>query len=345
LGILASAFLNLESQGVALVGDIPSKLPSLTIPDLALISQLWPGALGIALMAFIESIAAGRSFAQKGEPEIDANQELVALGVANVAGGFLQAYPGGGGTSISAVNRRVGAKTQISGLIIAAMVILTLLVLARFVSLMPQATLGALVMVAAAGLISLKDFRAILRVRFTEFAWALVAFIGVVLLGTLEGILIAVLISVLTILFQASIPPVYALRRKPDTTDVFRPVSPEHPDDETIPGLLMVRTEGRLNFASAPNTTDKLRSLIQEADPRILVIEFSGVPNLEYTALMRLAALDEELSGEEITLWLAALNPEVLKVIWRAPLGERMGDERLFFNLHLAVKAYLKNFT
>jgi high affinity sulfate transporter 1 len=338
-GILASALLNLESLGVALVGDIPSSLPSLTLPDLSLFRGLWPGALGIALMSFIESIAAGRSFAKKGEQAIDANQELLALGFANIGGGLFQAYPGGGGTSQTAVNRQSGAKTQISSLVTAGVVAVTLLFLAGFTSLMPEATLGALVLVAAAGLINLDNFRAMRRIRSTEFIWAIVAFVGVVLLGTLEGILIAVLISVLTLLVQASFPPVYALGRKPGT-DVFRPLSPDHPDDDTFPGLLIVRTEGRINFASAPNTTDKLWDLIHQAQPRVLVIEFSAIPDLEYTALKMLAEFDEDLSDQGITLWLAALNPEPLKVIQRAQLGEKLGDERLFFNAEQAVEAY-----
>jgi MFS superfamily sulfate permease-like transporter len=290
-------------------------------------------------MAFIESIAAGRSFTQKGEPKIEANQELMALGAANLAGGLLHAYPGGGGTSITAVNRRAGAKTQISGLIISAMVILTVLFLARFVSFMPQATLGALVIVAAAGLINIKEFQSILRVRTLEFIWAIAAFLGVVSLGTLEGILVAVLISIITLIYQASFPPVYALRRKPGT-DIFRPVSPEHPDDEAIPGLLIVRTEGRLFFASAPNASDQFWALIHADKPSVIIIEFSGVPDLEYTVLNLLAELDDKLRAEGITLWLAALNPEPLHVIRLSPLGKLFGHERMFFNVHEAVEAY-----
>ena len=339
LGILASALLNLESLGVVLVGEIPSGLPSFTLPDLSLLGLLWPGALGIALMSFIESIAAGRSFTQKGEPAIDANQELLALGFANIGGGLFQAYPGGGGTSQTAVNRNSGAKTQISALTTAAVVALTLLLLAGFISLMPQATLGALVMVAAAGLININNFRAMRRIRATEFAWAIVAFVGVVLLGTLEGILIAVLISILTLFAQASFPPVYVMGRKPGT-DVFRPISPDHPDDETFPGLLLIRSEGRMNFASAPNTTDKLWALVNEAKPRVVVIEFSAIPDLEYTALNLLDEFEEDLDTQGITLWLAALNPEPLKVIRHAPLGEKLVDERLFFNLEQAVEAF-----
>ena len=341
LAILASAVLNLESLGVSLVGEIPSGLPTPKLPDLSLVSQLWAGALGIALMSFIESNAAGRSFLRKGEPPINANQELVALGVANIGSSFFQGYAGGGGTSITAVNRNAGAKSQLTSIIIVVTVILTLLFLASVIGLLPQATLGAMVMVAAAGLISIDSFRQIRRIRNTEFIWAVIAFLGVVLLGTLEGILIAVLISILTLFIQSSFPPVYALGRKPGT-DVFRPLSPDHPDDETFPGLLMVRTEGRMNFSSAPNATAKFLTMIEGMDLRVIAIDFSAIPDLEYTALENLEELDEQLSSRGIELWLTALNPEPLNIIRRSTLGEAMGDERLFFNMEQAVEAYQK---
>ena len=339
LGIGASALLDLEVQGVALIGDFPPGLPSLSFPDLSLVGQLLPGAVGIALISFIESFAAGKSFTQKGEPAVDADQELLALGMANVAGGFFHAYPGGGGTSQTAVNRQAGAKTELSAIFTAVVVALTLLFLSSLIGLMPQATLGAIVMVAAAGLINLRSFQAIKRIRVTEFVWAIVAFVGVVLLGTLEGILIAVLISVLTVFYQSSYPPVYALGRKPGT-DVFRPLSDKHPDDETFPGLLMIRTEGRLLFSSAPNTTDKLWTLIGEAEPHIVALDFDAIPDLEYTALNLLTEFEEQLSDSGITLWLAALNPEPLKIIERSPLGERLGHKRMFLNMEQLVESF-----
>ena len=339
LGIAASALLNLETLGVSLVGDIPPGLPAFTVPDLSLVGQLWPGALGIALMSFTESFAASRAFARKEDPTIDADQELLALGFANVGGGLFQAYPGGGGTSQTAVNSTAGAKTELSAITTALVVMLTLLFLASLISLMPQATLGAIVMVAAVGLINLREFRAIRVIRTTEWIWALIAFLGVILLGTLEGILIAVLISVLTIMYQASYPPVYALGRKVGT-DVFRPLAGEHPTDETISGLLMVRTEGRMNFASAPNITDKLWELITEAQPTVIAFDCSAIPDLEYTALKMLTELEESLNEQDIILWLAGLNPEPLKVLQRSPLGVKLGQERLFLNLEQAVEAY-----
>jgi high affinity sulfate transporter 1 len=339
LGIAGSALLNLEARGVALVGNFPPGLPSLSLPDLALLRELGPAAVGIALICFIESYAAGKSFRRKDEPVIDADQELLALGVANVSGGLFQAYPGGGGTSQTAVNRRARAKTQLSSITTAVSVTLTLLFLASLISRMPLATLGAIVMVAAAGLIKVRAFRAIRHIRSIEFAWAIVAFVGVVLLGSLEGILIAVVISLLTVFYQASYPPVYALGRKPGT-HVFRPLSAEHSGDETFPGLLMVRTEGRMLFSSAPNTTDEFWDLVDEAEPQIVAIDCSAIPDLEYTALKLLTEFEEQLSRSGITLWLAALNPEPLKIIERSPLGERLGDQRLFFNMQLVVESF-----
>ena len=211
---------------------------------------LLPGALGIALISFIESIAAARAFQAHGEAEPDANQELLALGMANIGGGLLQAMPAGGGTSQTAVNDAAGAKTQAAEIVTAGVVIVTLSFLAPLISLMPQATLGALVLVAAAGLIKVNEFQAIRQVSNRELVWALVAFAGVVLLGTLEGILVAVALSMLDLIFQENNPPVYEVGRKPGT-NIDRPMI-DHPDDETVPGLLILRSEGNLHFASSP---------------------------------------------------------------------------------------------
>jgi len=339
LGILASVLLNLEASGVELVGVIPPGLPRLSLPDLSLLQDLWPGAVGIALMSFVESIASARAFAGHDDPPVDADQELFALGLANIAGAFTQAYPAGGGTSQTAVNDQAGAKSQIAQVATAGVVIVTLLFLAPLVGLMPQATLGALVLVVAAGLVKIPEFAKIARFRRLELAWALVAFAGVMVLGTLQGIFIAVITSLVMLLYQANHPPVYALGRKPGT-DVFRPLSDEHPEDETWSELLLVRTEGRMHFASAPRIRETIWELIRQREPRILVLECSAIPDFEYTALQMLIGFEEKLRERGITLWLAGLNPEPLRVIERAPLGDALGRERLFFNLEQAVEAY-----
>jgi len=341
LGIAASALLVLKQSGIELVGNIPSGLPTPVLPDLSLIGKLWPGALGISLMAYIESIAAGRAFVRHGDRQPVPNRELIALGVANLAGSFLRIIPAGGGTSQTAVNDKAGARTQLAEVVTAVIVLAALLFLSPLFSLMPQATLAAVVVASAIGLLSLKEFRAILRVRYAEFWWAVIAFAGVAVLGTLQGILVAVAISLMTLMYMANHPPIYALGRKPGT-DVFRPLSTEHPEDETFPGLLIVRTEGMMTFASAPRTSDGLRALIDEAKPQVLLLDFSAVPNIEYTALKLLSDFEEKQREAGITLWLAALNPKALNVLKRSSVFTTLGYERMFFNVEQAVEAYLK---
>ena len=338
LGILAAALLSLEASGVELVGAIPSGLPRLSLPAWSLLETLWPAALGIALMSFVESIASARAFAKHGDPPVDADQELFALGLANIAGAFSQAYPAGGGTSQTAVNDQAGAKSQIAEIFTVAAVVVTLLFLAPLISLMPQATLGALVLVAAAGLIKIGEFQRIARFRTTELLWALVALAGVVVLGTLEGIVVAVMVSMASLIYQVNRPPVYAVGRKPGT-DVFRPLA-DHPDDETFPGLLLLRSEGTLYFASAPRAIERFREALRQVQPRVLVLDCSAIPNIEYTALGLLSAFEERLSEAGITLWLAALSPDALRVIERSAFGQRLTHERMFFNLEQAIEAY-----
>jgi high affinity sulfate transporter 1 len=342
-GILASVLLGLGGLGVKLVGEIPAGLPSFSLPDLSLVSALWPGALGIALMSFVESIASARAFARPDDPPVDANQELRALGAANVGGGFFQAYPAGGGTSQTAVNDQAGARSQLAEAVTTGVVAVTLLFLAPVIGLMPEATLGALVLVAAAGLIKVGEFRAIGRIRRHELAWAILTFVGVVILGTLEGILVAVVASMLDIIVQANHPPLYVMGRKPGT-DVFRPLR-DHPDDETFPGLLMVRTEGRIYFANAPRVREKALAIIQREQPRVIVVDCSAVPDIEYTALKQLTELEQRLQEAGIALWLAALNPEPLRTIQQSSLGEALGRERMFFNLQRAVEAFVAGMT
>lgn len=340
LGILLSALVDLEALGVALVGEIPPGLPSLSLPDFSLLQELWPGALGIALMSFVESIAAARAFARQGDPIPDVNQELIAIGVANIGGGLSQAMPGGGGTSQTAVNNQAGAKSQVAELVTAGVVLATLMFLSSLIGLMPAATLGALVLVAAAGLVKVDEFREIIAVGKIEFSWALIAFFGVIVLGTLEGILLAVIASLLILIWLAGHPPVYIIGRKPGT-HIFRPLA-IYPEDETFPGLLILRPEGLLYFASISRALESITSLVIQNKPKILALDLSTVPNIEYTALKSLHEYEVRLANSGITLWLAALTPEAFKAVERTQLGKTLGHTRMFFNLEQVVKAYQK---
>jgi high affinity sulfate transporter 1 len=339
-GIAGAYFLNLQARGVELVGHMPSGLPSVTLPALSYAERLWPGALGIALMSFTETIAAGRAFARSGEQAPNANHELLATGLANAGGALLGAMPGGGGTTQTAVNCLAGARTQASELVTAAMTLVTMLFLAPLIALMPQATLAAVVIVYSIGLIKPVEFREILSVRRTEFTWALVAFAGVMLVGTLKGILVAIIVSLIALAYQAADPPVYVLGRKPGT-NVFRPRSSEHPEDETFPGLLLLRLEGRIFFANAEHIAQKIQPLIGEAQPNVVAVDFSSVLDIEYTALKMLTNAAKRLQDRGVVLWLVGINPQVLAMIQRSPLAQVVGLHAMHFNLEIAVAKYL----
>jgi len=339
-GTTAAYVLNLHAHGVELVGHIPQGLPLPIAPAFSLAAQLWHGALGIALMSFTETIAAGRAFARNDEPSPQANRELVATGLANVGGALLGAMPSGGGTSQTAVNRLAGARTQLSELVTAAMTLVTMLLLAQLLALMPQATLAAVVIVYSVELIKPLEFREILSVRRTEFIWALVAFAGVVLVGTLKGIIVAIIVSLVALAYRLADPPVYVLGRKPGT-NVFRPRSKEHPEDETFPGLLLLRLEGQVFFANASQIAQKMKALVEESEPKIVAVHLRGVPDLEYTALKMLTEGVKRQRESGIAVWLVGMNPAVFDMIQKSQLGEMLGSDAMHFNLEIAVAKFL----
>ena len=337
--IAAMSLLGLPAAGVEAVGKVPSGLPGFTWPQLDLMLALWPAAAGIALMSFTETTAAAQAFRAPDEPRPIPNRELLALGLANLGGSVLGAMSAGGGTSQTAVNRRAGACTQLAELVTAAAAVVVMLLLAPVIALMPQAALAAVVIAYSIELIQPKEFRAILRVRAVEFRWALIAFAGVVLLGTLNGILIAVIASMLSLVYQTYNPPVYALGRKRDA-NVFRPLSPEHPHDETWPGLLLVRMEGRLFFANVLRAGESMQALIEQSKPRVVVLDCRAVFDIEYTALKILIEAEQRMSDSGVALWLAAMNPEMMAVVEKSGLFAKLGPDRLFSSLDMAVRKY-----
>lgn len=338
-GIAASWLLNLDDQGLAIVGLIPQGFPSLTLPDLSLVEQLLPGAIGIALMSFTESIAAGRAFAGKTDPTINANRELLASGIANLGGAVAGAMPSGGGTSQTAVVRAVGGQSQKASLVTAGAAVATMLFLAPLLGLLPQATLAALVIVYSVGLIQPGEFRAIRQVRTMEFRWAIAAFFGVLIFGTLKGIVVAIIISLIGLFSQAAHPKVYVIGRKRGT-DVLRPVSPGHAEDETFDGLLILRPEGRLFFVNVQSVADQIRTLVEKNSPKVLILDMSAVFDVEYSALQMLIEGERRASDNGQQLWLAGLTPAVLEAVRHAGLAERLGRERMFFDANAAIHRY-----
>jgi sulfate permease, SulP family len=340
IGIAGTAWLGLQAMGVKTVGLVARGLPPLTAPDPSLFGLLWAGAIGIALMSFTETIAAGRAFAAEDEPQPVANRELLATGLANLGGAFFGAMPAGGGTTQTAVNRLAGARSQVSGLVTACVTLLVMLFLAPLIGLMPEATLAAVVIVYSIGLIRPDEFAAILKIRRMEFIWAVAALAGVVLLGTLRGIVVAIIVSLVALAYQAANPPVYVIGRKRGT-DVFRPLSKEHPDDETFPGLLILRVEGGIFFGNVGTVSERVRALIVAAKPRVVAFDLRAVPNLEYTALKALTAAEKRERERGVMVWLVGMTPEVFALVQRSPLGATLGRERMFFKLENVIDRYL----
>lgn len=338
LSIAASVALGLGAMGVGLIGAVPSGLPPVAVPEISLVAVLWPAALGIAVMSFTESVAAARSFRSEGDSPIVANRELLAIGMANLAAAFLSGMPAGGGTSQTAVVDKAGAKSPLAQWVNAAAVALVLVFLSALVAAMPKAALGALALVAALSMIKPEKFRAIGRVRRLELVWALVAFVGVILFGTLQGILIAVVLSILMLIYKANHPAVYAVAYNPEAK-VFRRVG-DDPCAIEYPGLLILRTEGSLTFANAAQTRDKLHDLVAKTKPQVVVLECSAIPDIEYTALMMLTEAEAMQRKRGITLWLAGVNADLQKVLDRTPLGAALGPTRIHPNLFAALAAW-----
>jgi high affinity sulfate transporter 1 len=337
--IAASWFFDLAPRGVSIVGHIPQGLPSLTLPDVGLVWALLPGALGVALMSFTETVAAARAFIRRGDPPINANRELIATGAANIGGALLGAMPAGGGTSQTSVVRAAGGRSQKASLVTAAAALATMLLVAPILGLLPNATLAAIVIVYSVGLIQPAEFTAIYRVRRMEFWWAVAAAVGVLAFGTLQGIVFAIILSLIGLASQTANPRVSIIGRKRGV-DVLRPLSPDHPEDETIEGLLIVRPEGRLYFLNAQIVADQIAALQAQYEPRVVVLDFSRVPDIEYSALQMIIDGDKRARERGANVWLAGLNPGVLEMVRRSGLDKQLGRERLLFNARTAIERF-----
>jgi MFS superfamily sulfate permease-like transporter len=342
-GIGASWFLGLSAQGVSTVGVIPQGFPSVTLPDLNLVVRLAPGALGIALMSFTESIAAARAFADPSEPPLKPNRELLATGAANLGGALLGSMPAGGGTSQTAVVRAVGGRTQKAALVTAGVALATMFFLAPLLGLLPQATLAAVVIVYSIPLVRPAEFLAIRKVRTMEFRWAIFAFFGVLLFGTLKGIIAAIILSLISLLNHSAHMKVYVLGRKRGV-DVLRPLSPEHPDDETFEGLLLLRPEGTLFFANAQSVREQIAALVAKHQPEVVILDMSRVTDIEYSALQMLIEGERLTRMLGATFWLAGLNPGVFGGVTACGLAGQMGKERMFYNVRAAIEHYQANY-
>ena len=273
LGIGAVELFDLGAHGVAIVGSIDPGLPSLALPDVSLdrFGGLAAAALGVMLVGFAESLGTAKTYAQREQPKIDPNRELIGLGVANLGAGISGGFAVNGSLSKTAVNSTAGGRTQLVGLIGAGLTMLTLLLLTGYFESLPLATLAAIVIAALLDLIdfsALRDFYRVYSSRLgraygfaarADFIAAIAAMLGVMIFGTLAGLFVGVLISLLLLLYRASRPPVAELGRVPGIAGHFSDLD-RHPDNRPVAGIAVLRIEGGLFFANAEPIAAELRS-------------------------------------------------------------------------------------
>jgi sulfate permease, SulP family len=343
VGILASALLGLAARGVHVVGEIPAGFVPPKIPDVTL-SDLWllfPGALGIALVNFAEAYGPARGFAGKHKYEIDANQELIGLGAANMGAGLFQGFSIGSSLSKSAANDRAGAKTPLSLLVCAGLTVIVALFLTPLFAPLPEAVLGAVVIVAVIGMMKFKQMRHLWDVRRVDFWLAVVALFGVLTFEALEGLLIAVVISLAVLVWRASQPRFSLLGRTPTSLE-FSDVA-QYPENKPIPGLLVIRPNQGLFFANA----DALRAAIVEAirasDPsaRAVLLDLEMTNEVDMPGAEMLAELKEKLTGEQVDLLLSRLRYPVRDLLDRSGVTQQIGAENFYPRTIDGVLAYL----
>ncbi|MGA1344933.1 MAG: SulP family inorganic anion transporter [Ilumatobacteraceae bacterium] len=336
---LVTALASLDERGVATVGDIPGSLPALGLPDLdgGLLADLLATSLVITVIGFMESIAVAKVYARRHRYDVDANQELIALGGANVVSGLFGGYPVTGGFSRTAVNDAAGARTPLASLITAGLVLVTIAFLTPLFGNLPKATLGAVIIVAVVNLVDIREMRHIAKVKRSDLVGLAIAFGATLVLGIEIGIAVAVVASMLVVFARMSRPHSAVLGRIPGTTS-YRNLD-RFPEAETTSGVRVVRIDAALSFVNAQHVK---RLLLAEGSgiggPGTLVLDCSGINDLDATGADTLAELIDEFADSPIDLHLCDVKGPVRDVLRRAGLWDRLGG-RLHATAHQAVEA------
>ena len=343
LGIAVSAGFDLASHGVDVVGKVPSGLPSVSVPrpPRADVVPLVAGAFGLLLVIFSESLGAAQNFASKYGYEIDANQELVALGVANAASGLVGGLPGGGSLSQSAVNEGAGARSEVSPLVATVLAIVTVLFLTPVFKDLPEAVLAALIIHAVSHLWKVAEFREYRRERPLEFWVGIATGVGVVTLDVLPGLVIGVLSMLVLVVYHASKPHVSVLGRVTGVPDAYGDIG-RHPDYQTVPGLLVLRLEAPLFYANASPVCDTVKRLAgsSEPAPRAVILDFGPNADLDITSSDDLGELARTLRSAGIDLALAEVRQPVLASARRTGLLATIGEDHVHLTIDQAVDAF-----
>ncbi|MFF5012111.1 SulP family inorganic anion transporter [Streptomyces sp. NPDC001165] len=341
LAIGAAALFELGAHGVGLVGVLPKGFPPFTVPDVRFddLGPLSAGALGIAVVSLADTISNASAFAARTGQEVRGNQEMAGIGAANLAAGFFQGFPVSTSGSRTAVAERAGARTQLTGVVGAALIVLMLLLVPGLFRNLPQPALAAVVIVASLSLADLPGTVRLWRQRRVEFLLSLAAFVGVAFLGVLAGIAIAVALSVLNVFRRAWWPYDAVLGRVPGL-EGFHDIR-SHPGAQRLPGLVIYRFDAPLFFANARTFRDQVRRLAH-GDPRPswIVVAAEPMTDVDTTAADVLEDLDEALNAEHVHLVFAELKDPVRRKIERYGLTRTIDPDHFFPTVEAAVAAY-----
>jgi MFS superfamily sulfate permease-like transporter len=326
------------------VGEIPAGLPPFGLPGVGL-DQLWallPGALSIAIVGFAESVGAAKNYALKHKYEIDPDQEFIALGVANVGAGFSQGFVVDGSLSKSAAADASGQRTQMSSIINAGLVLITILILTPLFYYLPEATLGAVVIHAVWNLMDVRRLRRYWELHPIDFWTALVALIGVLALGILEGLVIAILLALIAVLRRASAPRSAQLGSTQGVhgEEVFVDIA-EHPEATTPSHVVIYRFEYEIFFANASKFQADVRTLTSEsdADVRFVVVDAESITDVDVTGMDMLAQVASELRAEGIEMVFARARVPVHESLEKSGLVATLGEDHFFSSVRAAVAA------
>jgi SulP family sulfate permease len=336
---IASVVWDLQDRGVKVVGDIPRGLPPLSLPDdLGIAGTLVPAALVITLVGYMESIAVAKVYARRNRYELDANRELIGLGAANIGAGLFGGYPVTGGFSRTAVNADAGARTKLASLITAAVVLLVIVALTPLFESLPSATLGAIVVVAVAKLFDVAEITHIRKLKTPDFVTLVVAFLATLAFGVELGIGIAVAASIVVVAVRMMTPHTAELGLLPGTT-LYRNVT-RYPTAERIPGVAILRFDVSLSYLNVEFVKRRVQRLVSDSEQplRALVLDASGVNDIDTSAVEAITELLEELDEQGIAVHVANAKGPVRDVLMRAGTYQQLGD-RIHDQVDDAVRA------
>ena len=345
-GILAVSLFDLDQYGVSIVGTIPAGFPAPSLPqvDITAIPFLMAGAVGIVFIAIGESLGVARAYAARYHYEINPDQELIALGSANIGCGLFQGATVDATLSSTATGDAAGARTQVSGLFTAALIFLTLILIAPLFRNLPQAVLGAVVIVAVVGLLDVAAIRRYYVMRRTDFWLAVTALLGVILIGILEGLVLAVLLSLIMLLYRASRPNLVVLGRVPGQDGVYGDIV-RVPENEPVPGLLILRLDSPLYFFNANVARKGIVDLVTAGkDFRAVILDIGATTDLDLASVDVLRQLVDSLRDNKIVMLFAHVRGPVRDRMRITGLSHDIGDDNIFLSIEGAVREYRRRF-